>query len=806
MKFLAINGSLAEESVNRKLLHAIKKQFEDKHAIEIAELHDLPIFKEHDEESEPEAVLALAEKIEEADGVIIASPEYNHSISSALKSMLEWLSYNIHPFEDKPVLVVGASTLLTGTARSQTNVKKILEAPGVNAIAMPGSEFLFGNAAERFDDAGNIKDDGTRDFLASVIERFAKFTQATESLSIPEILEFNPGTYQAEAEGYNGVIPMKVTFSDNRIEDIEIDTSGETKGISDAAFERIPQTIIENQTLNVDAVAGASGTTQGIVDGVSDAVARAGGNVSALKKRPKKAKEANKQETIEKETDVVVIGGGGAGLSAAAAALENDAEVVLLEKFPTIGGNTNRTGGPMNAADPAWASQIDAIAGEDHTLENIAQTPEEDIHEEYLEDFRELKGQIEDYLAGDREKFFDSTLLHRIQTYLGGKRTDLAGNKVYGNYDLVKTMTDNVLDTVHWLEDKGVDFDMDAPQMPVGALWRRGHKPQDNEGYAYIAALESFINDEGGEILTDTKVTKILSEDGKVTGVEATTGEGNKLVIHAQSVVMGSGGFGANTPMLQKYNTYWENIPDDIATSNSPAITGDGIELAEGVNVQLVDMGLIQMLPTCDPTTGALFVGLQVPPENFIMVNYEGKRFVNEYGGRDEIAKAAFANSNNNDGLFYLIADEKIKETAMNTNQEKIDKEIEEGILYRADTLEELAEQIDVDPDVLVETVDTYNSYVDAGEDPDFGKSVFNLKCTEAPFYATPRKPAIHHTMGGVKINTDAEVINTENQVIEGLYAAGEQVGGIHAGNRLGGNALADIFTFGRIAGANAAK
>lgn len=248
--------------------------------------------------------------------------------------------------------------------------------------------------------------------------------------------------------------------------------------------------------------------------------------------------------------------------------------------------------------------------------------------------------------------------------------------------------------------------------------------------------------------------------------------------------------------MLQQYNTYWSNIDDNIQTTNSPAITGDGIRLGQSIGAALVGMGFSQMMPVSDPNTGAIFSGLQVPPANFVMVNQEGKRFVDEYGSRDTLSKAAIDNG----GLFYLIADENIKATAMNTSNEKIEEQVAAGTLYRADTLESLAEQIGVDPATLVETINNYNSYVEAGYDPEFDKGAFDLKVEKAPFYATPRKPATHHTMGGLKIDTQAHVIKEDGNKIPSLYAAGEVTGGIHAGNRLGGNALADIFTFGRIA------
>ncbi|MDK6232922.1 flavocytochrome c [Aerococcus sanguinicola] len=616
-------------------------------------------------------------------------------------------------------------------------------------------------------------------------------------------LRYQPGTYQVEAAGHNSALPMEVEISEDRIERIEVDSSSESKGIANPVFVKVPADIIEGQTLNVDAVSGATVSSQGIIDGVAEAVRQAGADPDILRARPKVQHQA--AEALEETTDVLVVGGGGAGLAAAAAAIQEGKQVIVLDKFPAIGGNTVRTGGPMNAADPDWQNQFAALPGEGHTLEEIAATPESEIDDEYLEDFRELRQQIQTYLESSEEDetyLFDSVLLHRIQTYLGGKRADLSGNRVYGNYDLVKTLTDNVLDSVNWLTELGVDFDRDHVDMPVGAMWRRGHKPRSDEGYAYVHTLESFIEKEGGSIYTEADVTELIQDDrGQVIGAKGTY-QGAPMRIEAQAVVLATGGFGANTPMLQEYNTYWERIDDDVKTSNSPAITGDGIRLGQAVGADLVDMGMIQMLPTCDPETGALFTGLQVPPANFLMVNQEGQRFVNEFGTRDEISAAAIANG----GLFYLIADEPIKATAYNTSQEKIDQQVAEGTLYKAETVADLARQIDMDPEQLEETVKKYNSYVEAGEDPDFNKGAFDLKVEEAPFYATPRKPAIHHTMGGLRIDTQAQVLDADGQAIPGLYAAGEVAGGIHAGNRLGGNSLADIFTFGRIAGKEASQ
>lgn len=803
MKFVGIVGTNAEFSYNRMLLHFMKEHFTDVD-IEVLEIDKVPMFNQSNDQTDSEVIQELNQKIMEADGVIIATPEHNHSIPSALKSTLEWLSFKVHPFDGKPVMIVGASYDVQGSSRSQLHLRQVLDAPGVNATVMPGSEFLLGRVQEAFDENEQLKDEGTIKFLESCFKKFVRFTDVANLLNIPEEIEFIPGEYSVTTPGHNGDLPMVVRLSENRIEAIEIDTEGESAGIADVVFTRIPQEILDGQTLNVDVISGATVTSKGVIDGVATAVELAGADAEVMRKR-RRVMQQPKEEPLEITTDVVVIGGGGAGLSAAASTLQEGKKVTLLEKFPSIGGNTVRTGGPMNAANPIWQNGMAALAGEDTTLKGILEMDEAEIHAEYREDFNMLKEQIQDYfnqVEGKEEFLFDSTLWHRIQTYLGGKRRDLEGNEVYGNYDLVKTLTDNVLDSVHWLEDIGVEFDKENVQMPVGANWRRGHKPKENEGFAYVDALQKYVRAHGGEIITDTSVEELIVEDGKVVGVIAYGPNKRKVIIHAESVVLASGGFGSNTKMLQKYNTYWAEIADDIKTSNSPAITGDGIRLGESVGADLVDMGYIQMLPTTDPNTGALFSGLQVPPANFIMVNQEGKRFVNEYGSRDELSKAAIDNG----GLFYLIADENIKGTAMNTNDEKIEKEVEQGVLFRADTLEELAEMIGMEPSVLVDTINKYNSYVDAGEDPEFQKGAFEYKVEKAPFYATPRKPAVHHTMGGLKIDSNTHVLTKDGDIIPGLYAAGEVAGGIHAGNRLGGNALSDIFTFGRIAGKNASR
>ena len=589
-------------------------------------------------------------------------------------------------------------------------------------------------------------------------------------------------------------MPMEVDIDGDKVTSIKVDSSGETKGVADEVFRRLPKTIVENQTLNVDAVSGATISSHGVIDGVAEAIDEAGGDSTEWKNREKPAATKAKDEEIT--VDVAVVGAGGAGLTAAVRSIQHDETVAILEKYPQIGGNTSRAGGPMNAAEPEWQRKFKALPGEKQTLEDLANTPIEQIDLEYRFDFERLQRQIKEYIDSGTDYLFDSTLLHEIQTYLGGKRTDLKGNEIHGKYALVHELVTNALNSVKWLQDLGVKFDNSQVTEPVGGLWRRGHKPVEPLGYAFIHVLGDWIREHGVDPYLETRVEKLIIEDGKVRGVIATRADSSTLTVHAKAVILTAGGFGANTKMVQKSNTYWPNIADDSTTTNSPAITGDGINLGLEAGADLFGMGFMQLMPVADPKTGELFTGVVTPPANYIMVNKKGKRFVNEFAERDVLAKAVIENG----GLIYQIADDKIKDTAYNTTQESLDAQVKAGTLFRADTLEDLAKQIGMNPAVLVKTIQDYNSYVDRGEDPDFHKNVLGLKCEVAPFYATPRKPAIHHTMGGLVIDTKAHVLNKDGQIIDGLYSAGENAGGIHAGNRLGGNSLADIFTFGRIA------
>lgn len=609
---------------------------------------------------------------------------------------------------------------------------------------------------------------------------------------------FKAGTYTGTAEGRNGELTVEVVLSDTAIDSVTVTSHSETEGIADPAIEQIPASIVEAQGLGVDTVSGATITSEAIIAAVTSALESAGADVEALKSV---SSETTKQEDSEETTDVVVVGGGGAGIAAASSAAENGAAVILVEKTAALGGNTLASGLAMNAADPELEGTLDALNGQVDTLKAVLDYDEAEFGE-YADTLTVLKGQIEEYLAGDTSKEFDSTEWHIIQTYTAGKRTDLDGNEISGQFDLVKTMCENSLDTYHWLgEVVGIELS-DTLTSPVGSLWMRGHNFATKNGV--FEASQEYIENNGGKIYLQTKAEELIIEDGAVTGVVCTREDGSKLTIHANNVILATGGFGANGEMVKEYNTYWPSIPDDIKTTNVAGATGDGIELGLQAGAKLEGMGMVQLMPTASAVTGLLEDGLLVPSQYYMFVNQEGLRFVNEYAERDVLASAALSQT---DGVFYHIADQNMIPTLQNkATQEQVDAMVEKGIIYKADTLEELAELIGCPSENLIESVEKYNSYVDAGEDPEFGKNVFGSKIETAPYYAVIEKPSVHHTMGGLAINTDAQVLNENDEPIVGLYAAGEVTGGIHGGNRVGGNAIADIMVFGRIAGRNAAQ
>ncbi len=455
--------------------------------------------------------------------------------------------------------------------------------------------------------------------------------------------------------------------------------------------------------------------------------------------------------STETDYDVIVIGAGGAGLTAAISAKEAGANVIVLEKMGVIGGNTAISGGEM-AAPNNWLQQEQGI---------------EDSVEQFKEDIM---------VGGDNE----------------------------ANEALVSVLAENALDAAMWLKDDiNVPFE-DYMLFFGGHSVMRSLVPENASGSTITSSLKAKADELGIQVLTQTEATQLLMEDGKVNGVVANTKDG-EITYHAnKAVIIATGGFGSNVEMRKQYNP---DMDEKILSTCTVGSTGDGITMAQAIGADVTDMEYIQTYPTCDIDSGLLlYVGDVRLAGRAILVNKEGKRFVEELERRDVISLAV---TEQTDQVSYLFFDENGLAAAdiMDAHSHEYDKLIEEGKLVKADTIEEAAEHFEIDAAALKETVETFNQYAKDGKDLDFNlRGTLTPFADEGPYYIMVSKPAVHHTMGGLVINTDAQVIDTAGNVIPGLYAAGEVTGDIHGTNRLGSDAIADIIVFGRIAGQNAAK
>lgn len=547
-------------------------------------------------------------------------------------------------------------------------------------------------------------------------------------------------TGEGTAKGHNGDLKAVVTFEGDKIAKIDL-THEETEGLGDKAADKLVEEIVANNSVSVDTVTGATVTSTAVIEAVKAAIVASGRDVKNFEAKG----EAKKGETVEKDTDVVVIGGGGAGFAAAVSAKEAGADVILVEKLASVGGNTLISGGEYAA-------------------------PANDIQkEEGIEDSKEL-------FAKDVEE---------------------AG----GNPDLIKVLADKATEDAYWLRDDiGVEW-LDSLMFFGGHSVKRSLIPAAHTGNELIKNYLKKAEELGIEVLTETDVKEILSKDGKVCGIKAETKDG-ELVVNSKSVVVASGGFGANAEMCYEND---KEVDEHVLSTNSPGATGDGILMAEKLGADTVDMDKIQLYPVCDVETGKLlYCGDTRLVGGALLVNKEGKRFVEELGTRREISMAIKAQT---DYVGYVLWDETSNEKTgtMKSNPEEAKSLFDRGLMVKADTLEELADHFGIDKDALLETVKTFNENSAKKEDPEFNLRMLGWQVKDAPFYMMKAAPAVHHTMGGLKINTDAQVLNKDGEWIDGLYAAGEVTGGIHGSNRLGSVAMADITVFGRIAGENAA-
>ena len=596
-------------------------------------------------------------------------------------------------------------------------------------------------------------------------------------------------TYTGEAYGHDKENPVKVTLTikDKTITKVEVDASHETNGIGSKAAETMPGAIVAANSLDVDGVSGATQTSKAIIEAATAALKQAGLEPSDL---VSKNTSTTKAKDIEETVDVVVVGAGGAGMTAAITATDAGKKVIVVESQPIAGGNSVRSTGGMNAAKTPYQdkNEFKEAAGVEKTLATAAEKFADNATITALA--ATVKSQWDAYQANP-QGYFDSVELMELDTMIGGKGKN--------NPELVKALAENSADAIEWLASIGAEVKNVGAF--GGASVKRIHRPVNADGKvtavgAYIVPiLEKNLQDRNVQFLFDTTANEIIMKDGKAVGIKGTGKDGHKVTINAKSVVIATGGFGANAEMVEKYKPELKGF----ATTNAEGAQGQGIDMATAVGAATVDMNQIQIHPTVhieeDGNAHLITEGLR--GDGAILVNAEGKRFYDEVSTRDKVSAAIIEQT---DKSAWLVVDQ-----AMVDKSAVIAGYIKSGYTVTGATYEELAKAMGVDEATFTSTMNTWNQAVEAKSDAEFGRTSFANPLTTAPYYAIKITPAVHHTMGGIVINPKAEVLNEKGEAISGLYAAGEVTGGVHGANRLGGNAVADFVVFGRISGQSAA-
>ena len=593
------------------------------------------------------------------------------------------------------------------------------------------------------------------------------------------------GSFTGTAKGM-GEVSVTLTLTDNVITDCTAKGDEETPGIGSAVIEQFPGEVVEGNTINLDSISGATITSNAFVEAAKAALTEAGLNPDDY--MAKADKTAN-GETVSYDADVVVIGAGGAGMTAAMTAADAGQKVVILESQAMVGGNSARATGGMNAAKTVYQdeNEFDQAAGVEKTLATAAEKYAD--NETITALAKTVSEQWAAYQANPTG-YFDSVELMELDTMVGGKGIN--------DPELVKTLCEGTADAIDWLDENGIT--LHNVSSFGGASVKRIHRPVNEEGKvvsvgAYmIPLLQENCEKRGIDIVLNTTVDTILTDaNGAAVGVSGTDKDGNTVVVNAKSVVLATGGFGANLDMVTQYKPELAGF----MTTNAAGAQGQGIEMATAIGAGTVDMDQIQIHPTVEANTAALITeGLR--GDGAILVNANGERFIDEVGTRDVVSAAEIAQPGS---YSWLIVDQ-----AMVDASSVIQGYIKKGYTKTGATYEELAKELDVDPATFANTMETWNGYVEAKNDPDFGRTSFANPLNNGPYYAIKVTAGVHHTMGGVTINSATEVLKEDGTVIPGLFAAGEVTGGVHGANRLGGTAVADFVVFGRIAGESAAN
>ena len=543
------------------------------------------------------------------------------------------------------------------------------------------------------------------------------------------VKKFKPGNYQETVNDESYDYVINVELGKDFIKDMELVNPSNYDSEVLNNFSEIKHRIIDSNSPHVDAISGATSQCEAFKKAVTKAMAQSN----------KEAIIAEGGDPNTKAYDVVVVGSGGAGLAAAIQAHDLGASVVVVEKMSVIGGNTNKASAGMNAAETK---------------------------------FQKLKG-----IVDSKDLFYNETM---------------TGGKNKNNPELLRYFVENAPDAIDWLDNNGIE--LSGITTTGGMSVDRTHRPASGAavGGYLISGLVKNINRRGIEVMLDSNVTEIITENHKVVGVKVTEEDGSIQTIKAKAVIIATGGFSANREMVEKYR------PDlkGFVTTNHKGATGSGIMILEKLGAGTVDMKEIQIHPTVEQTTSYL-ISESIRGGGAILVSQAGKRFVNELDTRDKVSAEIIKLPEH---YSYILFDQQVRD-----ENKAVEEYVSQDLVVQADSINELAQKLSIDANTLCNTIERYNQFVNTKQDEDYGRTTgMRHPINKAPYYAIKIAPGVHHTMGGVTINTHTQVLDTGKNVIQGVFAAGEVVGGVHGANRIGGNAVADIIIFGMQAGRQA--
>lgn len=568
--------------------------------------------------------------------------------------------------------------------------------------------------------------------LALALVAALAFNACNTTGNQPQTAVLNDGSYTAAADGHNGPVAVAMTVKNGKIAALAVTKHAETAGLSDPAIARLPAAIVKAQSLAVDTVSGATYTSKAILDAAADCIKQAGGNPADFRVRGKKAQSKSVAKNLD--TEILVVGGGGSGLSAAVKAAEAGKKVLLIEKMPALGGDTILNAGTLIATGSRFQREV---------LKETGDSPE---------------------------------LAYKDIMRIGGNVNDPV---------LVKMVTEKAGGVVDWLvDDLKIRYDVAATQYPdhsarrqIGVVGR---------SVAFIKQMSEKLTAMGGTILLETRATDLIVKNGQVVGVKATNAQGEKLTITAKSVVLATGGFGANTPMLPASLKGYLFYGIDSET-------GDGFKMATTIGANTINLDCVKVYPQgieLVPTRGLAATASSTAAtmgHGAIYVNAKGQRVANEVASLGELTQVTIAQEGK---IMYLVMDADAWKTYVAKSiEDKLiakDTDIEawfkvsnagKPIVVRNDDVKAAAAAMGIDAGALASTIEGYNAMCAAGKDSAFGKPN-PVALGSGPYYIVEQKPRFQTTLGGLKADSSLAILDKGGKRIPNLFGAGCVVGG----------------------------